>query len=185
MGSVLLPDDVFSDSMKRVRLGQCQAVWLVRSIGARLPVHGAVRSAARRVSQCPERLGAIREDSVVTGGWTLAWGDEHLTVAVKSRTHLMELLAEAGNDAATSHTMVELVSSSGRGVVTFTASATEPPYFVSRGDGAAGDALVFFYNGHWTEFGTEAAVPLDDAIPAVRQFFETGQRSSAVAWDEV
>jgi len=129
----------------------------------------------------------------VTGEWTLAWGDEHLPVAVKSRTHLMELLAEAGNDAATSHTMVELVSPSGvscavglgrtRSVVTFTASATVPPYFVSRGDGAAGDALVFFYNGHWTEFGTEAAVPLDDAILALRQFFETGQRPNAVAWD--
>jgi hypothetical protein len=72
-----------------------------------------------------------------------------------------------------------------RSVVTFMASAAEPPYFVSRGDDVTGDALVLFYNGHWTEFETEAAVPLDYAILALRQFFETGQQPSAVAWDEV
>jgi hypothetical protein len=137
----------------------------------------------------------MREGSVVTGEWTVAWGDDHLPVAVRDRGHLMELLAEAGKDAAASHTMVELVSPSGsscavglgrpRSVVTFMAAAAEPPYFVSRGEGAAGDALVFYYYGHWTEFGAEAAVPLDDAILALRQFFETGQRPSGVAWDEV
>ncbi len=131
----------------------------------------------------------------MTGEWTLAWGERHQPVAVKDPSHLIELLAEAGRDAATSHTMVELVSPSGgscvvglgrpRSVVTFTASPPEPPYFLSRGEVAAGDALVFFYNGHWSEFGPEASVPLDGAILALRQFFETGQRPSAVAWDEV
>jgi hypothetical protein len=155
-----------------------------------------VRLLGQRPGMSPEGLRPIREDSLVTGEWTIAWGDDHLPVAVKDLAHLMERLAEAGKDAGASHTMVELVSPSGvacaiglgreRSVVTFNASYAEPPYFISRGDlPSGGEALVFFYNGHWTGFGPEESVPTDQAVLAFKEFFETGERPSAVEFVEV
>ena len=144
----------------------------------------------------PEGLRPIGDDSLVTGGWTIAWGDDHLPVAVKDLAHLMELLAEAGKDARASPTMAELVSPSGvacaiglgreRSVVTFNASYAEPPYFISRGDlPSGGEPLVFVYNGHWTGFDPAESVPADQAVLALKEFFETSERPSVVEFDEV
>ena len=126
--------------------------------------------------------------------WTLAWGDDHRPRVVKDAAHLLELLAEASREAATSHTMVELVSPSGTScvvglgrpssVVTFQESFARPPWYISRGAGTTDRPLVFFYNGHWTEFEAEAAVEVDAALLALREFYETGRRPSAVVWEE-
>ena len=128
-------------------------------------------------------------------GWTLAWGDDHRPRVVESSEALNRLLGEAGVEAQGTFTMAELVSPLGascsiglgrqRSVVTFSASA-DPPYFLSRGDETSvSDPLVFFYNGHWTEFGVEASVPADQAVLALKEFFETGEQPSSVALAEV
>ena len=136
-----------------------------------------------------------RHDPAVKDSWTLAWGDEHRPVPVRDRAELDQLLTEASEEGTTSHTMVELVSPSGvscaiglgrpRSAVTFSALMVEPPFFLSRGDATSDESLVFFYNGHWTEFPPEAGIPVNDALDALRQFFESGQRPTAVKWDEV
>lgn len=129
------------------------------------------------------------------GDWTLAWGDEHRPVVVRDSAHLDELLDEAAEEATASQTMAELVSPRGvscsiglgrpTSVATFMASAAEPPYFVSRGEGSAKEALVFFYNGHWTEFGGAEAIPVADAVAALREFYDTGDQPTGIAWQEV
>jgi len=60
MASVL-PPEVFSDSINRVQLAQCQTVWPVRSIDARLRV------------QVGRRLGLGFSCSLLTAeaGWSL------------------------------------------------------------------------------------------------------------------
>jgi hypothetical protein len=125
--------------------------------------------------------------------WTLAWGDNHQPVAVTDADHLVSLLRDAAKEAATTRTMVELVAPSGAScaiglggassVATFMANASEPPWFISRGAGSSDAPLVFFYDGHLTEFGPEAAIPIGDALAAVRAFYETGARPN-IDWDE-
>lgn len=61
-----------------MRLGECQAGWLVATIGARLPIHRAVRAAAGAVSQ----LLLCQEWLVLEGGVD---GAGELSVAVMSR----------------------------------------------------------------------------------------------------
>ncbi len=126
--------------------------------------------------------------------WTLAWGNEHREVAVANSKHLSELLVEAAKDAKTSHTIAALVSPSGaeltiglgreRSIATFKASM-EPPYFTSRGVGSADELLVFSRDGHWSEFTGAEAIPVADAMAAVREFHETGQQPTCVEWREV
>jgi hypothetical protein len=128
------------------------------------------------------------------GGWTLVWGEDHRAVAVDGPARLDELLAEAAQDAQTSHTVAELVSPSGaeltiglgqeRSIVTFKASP-DPPYFVSLGTGSIHERLVFYYGGAWSEFGGEEAITLTDAMAALKEFYETGERPSCIAWREV
>jgi immunity protein Imm1 of predicted polymorphic toxin system len=115
----------------------------------------------------------------------LAWGDEHRPRRpVRNAEHLDELLDEPATESSVSKSMIELRSPAAascvigidrpRSVVTFNESLAVPPYFRSRGPPTAGDALVFFFNGHWTELDSEAAVPAEDAVRALRQFYDTG-----------
>ena len=138
---------------------------------------------------------ALTHDALMNE-WTLAWGEDHRPRVVKDSDELDRLLHDALIDAGSSFTMAELVSPLGvacaiglgreRSVVTFNASYADPPYFVSRGDLAAeGEPLVFFYNGHWTGFGPETSVPNDQALLALKEFYETSERPTAVAFDEV
>jgi Immunity protein Imm1 len=70
-------------------------------------------------------------------------------------------------------------------VATFSAPYEEPPYFVSRGSGGGDGAVVFFYDGHWTEFDPEAVIALAEALDAVREFFATGTRPTLITWAAV
>jgi hypothetical protein len=53
----------------------------------------------------------------------------------------------------------------------------------SRATESSDGPLAFFYNGHWTEFGPEAAIPVPAALAALTEFYEKGDRPS-IGWDE-
>ncbi len=52
------------------------------------------------------------------------------------------------------------------------------------GNGSDEDELVFYYQGTWTEFGPESAVPAADARAAMASFFATRERPDEIAWTE-
>ncbi len=70
-------------------------------------------------------------------------------------------------------------------VATFASSPADPPYFVSLGREGSAEPLVFFRDGHWTEFGAKSAIPVSVAIDAARQFLATGERPTMIEWTEV
>ena len=73
----------------------------------------------------------------------------------------------------------------GTSVLTY-ADGPDPPYFLSRGtDAPAGDGpLVFYYEGHYSDFPPTAAVPADLARRAALEFFRTGERPTCVDWED-
>ncbi len=135
----------------------------------------------------PKRLRML-----ILVNWVVAWGDEREEHVIRDAAHLTELLWRAAEAAATSHTMVELVSPDGaacviglgraRSVATFQASA-DPPYYVSCGTGSEGEPLIFFFDGHWTSSAQEA-IPVDDALAALLEYYATGTRPT-LDWVEV
>jgi hypothetical protein len=70
-------------------------------------------------------------------------------------------------------------------VVGWTSADGDPPHFVSRGSTEEGDDLVFFYDGHWTDFPASRGIPVEDAFEAARLFVRTGERPTNIRWDEV
>ena len=70
-------------------------------------------------------------------------------------------------------------------VATFSESDDGPPYYVSRGSRSGGDAIVFFFDGYPTEFGSEAVIEPAEAFDALREFFATGARPTRIGWTEV
>jgi hypothetical protein len=71
-------------------------------------------------------------------------------------------------------------------VLSFTPASGDPPYFASRGGGAADEpVLVFFVEGHWTEFSRRNAVSWAAGRQAMLDFMETGDLSNVIAWEEV
>jgi hypothetical protein len=60
----------------------------------------------------------------------------------------------------------------------------EPPYFASRGD-AAGEDVVFYRDGHYTDFPAWAVIQRDVAREACRRFLSGEPMPSNVTWVEV
>lgn len=69
-------------------------------------------------------------------------------------------------------------------VASFNRADGEPPYYVSAGNGGGHEELVFYYQGTWTGFGPESAVPADRARAAMATFFATGELPDEIAWTE-
>lgn len=69
-------------------------------------------------------------------------------------------------------------------VASFNGPDGEPPYYVSAGNRSEQSELVFYYQGTWTEFGPESAVPVKDARAAMESFFATGGLPGEIAWTE-
>lgn len=59
------------------------------------------------------------------------------------------------------------------------------PYHESRGSVPAGEVVVYFLGGDWTEIDSEAEVEWIDAKRAILEFFGRGVLSSAIRWVEV
>jgi len=72
-----------------------------------------------------------------------------------------------------------------RTVLSFVPWNQEPPYLASRGGSPEGGDLVFFFDGHWTDFPPEASVSLSDGRAAMRIFLSTGELDPRIQWEEV
>jgi hypothetical protein len=69
-------------------------------------------------------------------------------------------------------------------VASFNRADGEPPYYVSAGNGDGDEELVFYYQGTWSGFGPESAVPAVRARAAMASFFATGELPDDIAWTE-
>jgi hypothetical protein len=126
--------------------------------------------------------------------WAVQWLEGQDPIVVDDEAALDDALASAERDAATAPLIIELRSPSGASltvglgrevsVATFAASS-EPPYFVSTGSEEQGAPLVYFRDGHWSEFDVGDAVAPASAREAAHRFFVTGTRPSCIAWREV
>jgi hypothetical protein len=66
-------------------------------------------------------------------------------------------------------------------VVTFNATG-DPPYFISEGTGDPEEWVVFFREGHRTEFSGDETIATCDALAALAEFVETGRRPTRIMW---
>jgi len=72
-------------------------------------------------------------------------------------------------------------------VLSYVGASRMPPYFSSQGSAPVrdGEGVVFHYYGHWSEFPPSAAVPIAEAVEAVRYFCAHGRLSPLMNWVEV
>lgn len=114
--------------------------------------------------------------------------------ALHDEKDLERILDEIGRSAA-EPVVAELVAPDGArlgigvggpmSVLAFNPSS-DPPYFLSVGDGGTRDEdAVFYLHGHWTEFPATALLPNPAAREAARQFVSTGERPEKIEWEEV
>lgn len=135
----------------------------------------------------------LRDDPVVAVPLTIWWRAGQEPLPVQGAAELNACLADAERDVS-EPTMVELRSPAGAwlgigvgapvSVATFDASA-EGPNFGSDGDGSGEGESVFFFDGHWTEFSLEDAIPVEAAGQAAQEFLATGARPEVISWTEV
>ena len=129
--------------------------------------------------------------------WSLDFGssDPKLQATQVADRVALDRILDAIAEQASEPLIVELVSPNGArlgvglgprgGVLSFNDSS-DPPYFVSAGNlGSSTDEVVFYHQGHWTEFPGSALVTIDDARDAARAFIATGKRPENVPWEEI
>lgn len=71
-----------------------------------------------------------------------------------------------------------------RSHATYERADGEPPYLLSAGADTAGDPLVFFVDGDWTELDSGAAISTADAREAMRRFFAGEVPPANLSWVE-
>jgi hypothetical protein len=133
----------------------------------------------------------------VKSTWTFWWRSSAESVAVTDGEHLAELLDEATTIGSRDRAMAELTSPRGarmtigldgesESVATFCESYENPPYFLSHGrrEDAVG-TVMFFFEGHWTEFDRKAVISRTEAVEAMREFFATEAIPTSIAWADV
>ena len=123
----------------------------------------------------------------------LTWEDQE--VVVHSVEELDERLDELAAEAASRLPfMVSVVREDGsslsigvgrpESVASYMPGSYDPPYYLSRGDGGRDTPVEFVFGGEMSEFPPWSAIPADAARDAARVFFETGELSPKISWEE-
>ncbi|SNY62956.1 Imm1 family immunity protein [Paractinoplanes atraurantiacus] len=127
----------------------------------------------------------------------IAWRSDDPGMVVTCDEELRWAPAEAEGDAGRRPLIAEVVHENGDSllvglgreisVLSYVGASKNPPYFSSRGSSRSqdGEAVVFFYFGHWSEFPASATVSAEEAVEAARFFIECGELSPRVDWVEV
>jgi hypothetical protein len=152
-------------------------------------------------ANCVIDLDGIDADTALTQGGRLRakirWRDDEDGHLVTCEEELRLAFAEAKQDAARRPLIAEVTLDGGDclsiglgrevSVLSYVGASKMPPYFSSQGSAWVrdGEVVVFYYCGHWTEFAPSAAVPIADAVEAVRYFCEHGKLSTLMNWVEV
>ena len=125
------------------------------------------------------------------------WRDDEDGRLVTCEEELRHAFAEAEQDAAHRPLIAEVTLDDGDclsiglgreiSVLSYVGASKMPPYFSSQGSARVrdGEGVVFHYFGHWSEFAPSAAVPIADAVEAVRHFCEHGKLSTLMNCVEV
>jgi Immunity protein Imm1 len=135
-------------------------------------------------------------DQTDTQTMTLAWGPDGVA-EVDSVDELDTLLARLTREAElTDPFVVELVAGEhgtlamgvGRPetVLSHTPASGDPPYHASRGDPSAEGFIDFYFQGSYSEYPREQAVPVEVGREAMRRYFDRPDRlPDNVEWQEV
>lgn len=127
----------------------------------------------------------------------IKWRDGEDGCLVSGDEELRHALAEAGQDAAQLALIAEVILDDGAclaiglgreiSVLSYVDATKLPPYLSSQGSARARtcDGVVFHYYGHLSEFPRSAAVPIAEAVEAVRYFCRHGKLSPLMNWVEV
>jgi hypothetical protein len=127
----------------------------------------------------------------------IKWRDGEDGHLVTCEDEFRHALAEAEQDAARLPMIAEVTLDDGDclaiglgrevSVLSYVGASKMPPYLISQGLARArdGEGVVFHYYGHWSEFPPPAAVPVEEAVDAVRYFCEHGELSPLMNWAEV
>jgi hypothetical protein len=126
----------------------------------------------------------------------LRWGKTAgETRKVESVPELDALLDELQAQAAAGRPLIVELSIPDRGtlamglglgltVLNHTPASLDPPYLHTVGPAEEGDDLVFYYDGHWTDFPHAYAISLNEGREAIRRFLREGRLSPHVRWEE-
>jgi len=60
-----------------------------------------------------------------------------------------------------------------------------PPHYLSRGDEANDEPIEFVFSGEASEYPPESVISVEAARRALRTFFETGDLTGEIAWEEI
>jgi Immunity protein Imm1 len=67
----------------------------------------------------------------------------------------------------------------------YVSGSLDPPYYASRGGSDdEGEPIEFAFSGEITEFPPWSGVPAEAARKALRHFYETGELSPEIDWEE-
>ena len=70
-------------------------------------------------------------------------------------------------------------------VASYISPGLSPPHFISRGEVEHDGPVEFVFSGEITEYPPWSAVPAETARAALRLFYETGELSPQVDWEEL
>jgi Immunity protein Imm1 len=70
-------------------------------------------------------------------------------------------------------------------VASYISPGLGPPHFLSRGNGGHDGPVEFMFSGEVTEYPPESAIPVGAARKALRVYFETGELTPDVDWEEI
>ena len=127
----------------------------------------------------------------------IKWRDDEDGRLVTCEEEFRHAFAEAECDAARQPLIAEVILADGGSlsvglgrnvsVLSYVGASNMPPYFISQGSARVrdGENVVFYYYGHWSEFPPSAAVPIPDALEAIRYFCEHGKLSPLMHWTQV
>lgn len=76
----------------------------------------------------------------------------------------------------------EEISGEGFTVLNYARADNLPPTYTSSTDSAFPGTLTFWFSGSDSEFGGDAAIRVEDAYEAVREFFTSTDRPSCIGW---
>ncbi len=69
-------------------------------------------------------------------------------------------------------------------VLSFVNKSKNPPYYASKGKEREG-TIIFYYYGEWSEFPLSSTIPYSLGEEVIKEFFETGELSKKIEWQEV
>jgi hypothetical protein len=123
----------------------------------------------------------------------LEW-DDGQTIEVATVDELDRAVSRIHEAAADEPVVAELILDNGdslgiglgrlRTVMWFVAGSKEPPYLTTVGDERVdpNEVIVFTYGDEPTEYPAIAAIPIERAIEALKEFFVTEKLPTSVDW---